>query len=252
MTVLTDITESPVFGLGIDNTPKTGEPAGVASSLAIGTPSAVAVVNATSVAGSTTVGTALSVAVVDPDGVASGEAVGTAVTVAGVTVAGIGSGVTFGAPAAFTSMGPAGFSATGGGPGSPAVTLTMGATGIASTAAIGDADTIATVFIIPGPVDPSNDFGNAQVFKKGWIFRTPFMTYQYRYPPQKQYEGISLLKESGVWSEIPHPDLARTLDAQLYLAGGRDHVVSTTLKAELEGLGYTVTEEAVTTEVVIS
>jgi hypothetical protein len=36
------------------------------------------------------------------------------------------------------------------------------------------------------------------------------------------------------------------------LGGGRDHVVSTSLKTELEGLGYTVTEEIVTTEEYLS
>ena len=185
-------------------------------------------------------------------GLASGVAFGTAQLNASVTAGSVSGTAAVGVAKTDASVVAVGINAAVGVVGVPALTASMHPTSIASTAAIGDADTIATVFIIPGPVDPSNDFGNAQVFKKGWIFRTPFMTYQYRYPPQKQYEGISLLKESGVWSEIPHPDLARTLDAQLYLAGGRDHVVSTTLKAELEGLGYTVTEEAVTTEVVIS
>jgi len=99
-------------------------------------------------------------------------------------------------------------------------------------------------------VDPSNDFGNAVATKKGWIFRPPVNTYQWRL--FKEYEGISLLKENGTWSEVAHPDLERTRNATRYLGGGRDHVVSTSLKAELEGLGYTVTEEIVTTEEYLS
>jgi hypothetical protein len=122
----------------------------------------------------------------------------------------------------------------------------MGPTGIASAVAFGDADTLTTVFIIPGPFDPSNDFGNATATKKGWVFRPPVNTYQWRL--FKEYEGISLLKESGVWSEVAHPDLERTLNAEKYLAGGRDHVVGDSLKAELVAEGYTVTEEFVTTE----
>ena len=102
------------------------------------------------------------------------------------------------------------------------------------------------MFIVPGPFDPSNDFGTAVATKRGFIFRTPVNTYTWRL--FKEYEGISLLKENGVWSEVAHPDLERTRTDERYLAGGRDHVVSTTLKAELEGLGYTVTDEVVTTE----
>ena len=124
--------------------------------------------------------------------------------------------------------------------------MVMAPTGIASAEAFGDADTLATVFIIPGPYDPTNDFGNATATKKGWIFRPPVNTYQWRL--FKEYEGISLLKENGVWSEVAHPDLERTRSAQKYLAGGRDHVVGDALKAELVALGYTVTEEFVTTE----
>jgi len=97
-------------------------------------------------------------------------------------------------------------------------------------------------------VDPSNDFGNPVATKYGWIFRTPRNTYQWRVPPYKEYEGISLLKESGAWVEVAHPDLERTLTATKYLAGGRDHVVSDTLKADLVCAGYSVTTEIVTTE----
>jgi hypothetical protein len=121
----------------------------------------------------------------------------------------------------------------------------MSPAGIASGEAFGDADTLATVFIIPGPYDPTNEFGVVNVVRKGWLFRTPRTTYQWRIPPFKEYEGISLLRESGVWSEVQHPDLERTLAADVYLGGGRDHFVDDTVKAELVALGYTVTEEII-------
>ena len=70
----------------------------------------------------------------------------------------------------------------------------------------------------------------------------------YKWRLFKEYEGISLLKENGTWSEVAHPDLPRTKAAEKYLAGGRDHVVGDALKAELVALGYTVTQEVVTTE----
>jgi len=133
--------------------------------------------------------------------------------------------------------------AAGGGIGTPRLTVLMSPDGVASTEAFGDADTVATVFIIPGPVDPSNDFGTVTVTRNGWVFRTPRTTYQWRL--FKDYEGVSLLREDGVWSEVQHPDLERTLAAQLYLSGGRDHFVDDTTKAELIALGYTVTEELI-------
>ena len=266
MTVqITDITERPVLLLGWDAN-RTVYPTGVASAEAFGTAQANATVTASGVASAAVVGTAKTVAsvsvsgidaasgaagspsvvyVIKPDGVAGSTAAGTPQLNAKVNPAGIPSGASVGLAEAFTSMNPTGFTSAGS-VGSPSLTPVMSPTGIAGTEQFGDADTLATVFIIPGPVDPSNDFGNAVVTKKGWIFRPPVNTYQWRL--FKEYEGISLLKESGIWSEVAHPDLERTRNADLYLGGGRDHVVSTSLKAELEGLGYTVTEEIVTTE----
>jgi len=265
MTVI-DVTERPVFKLGPELF-RIVYPNGVASGEAFGTAKTVASVVAAGVASTVTVGSASTTAEVVAVGVAAGpgavgtpslvssvhptavsgtEAFGAPQADAGIELTGLPSGAAFGDAEAFTSMNPSGFDASGGGLGTPNITLTMSPAGIASTLALGDTDTLATVFIIPGPVDPSNDFGNAVVTKKGWIFRPPVNTYQWRL--FKEYEGISLLKESGVWSEVAHPDLERTRTAEKYLAGGRDHVVSTTLKAELEGLGYTVTEEFVTTE----
>ena len=270
MTVqITDITERPVLLLGwvVD---QTIDPTGISSSGAVGTAQADATVSVSGVAPSGVVGTATTVASatatgidagtgavgtaaitvsVNPTGVASVEAYGSPQVDASIALTGLSSTVAFGVTEAFTSMNPSGFASTGA-VGTPSTTAAMQPTGLASGVQFGDADTLATVFIIPGPVDPSNDFGDAVVTKKGWVFRTPVNTYQWRL--FKEYEGISLLKESGTWSEVAHPDLERTRAADLYLAGGRDHVVSTSLKTELEGLGYTVTEEIVSTEEYLS
>lgn len=266
MTAVIDVTERPVFKLGPDYA-RTAYPNGVASGEAFGTAKANAVVVATGVASTATVGavsTAASAAVTGisgatavgtpgvtyllaPTGIAGASALGTGKTVAKVQpIEGLPSTAAFGTTTAFTSMNPSGISATGGGLGTPSVAMVMAPDGIANTNQFGDADTLATVFIIPGPYDPTNEFGNATATKKGWVFRPPVNTYQWRL--FKEYEGISLLKESGVWSEVAHPDLERTRSAEKYLAGGRDHVVGDALKAELVALGYTVTEEFVTTE----
>jgi hypothetical protein len=265
MTVI-DVTERPVFKLGPELF-RIVYPSGIASGEAFGTARANASVTAVGVAPAGAVGTAsttASIAVtginagsgaagtpavrlsVNPTGIAAPGSLGQPQVNAQVTTQGVPSGSGVGTPTAFTSMNPTGFSATGGGLGTPSLTMVMSPTGIASAEAFGDADTLATVFIIPGPYDPTNDFGNATATKKGWIFRPPVNTYQWRL--FKEYEGISLLKESGVWSEVAHPDLERTRAAQVYLAGGRDHVVGDALKAELIAEGYTVTEEFVTTE----
>lgn len=261
-----DVTERPVLKLGPELF-RIVYPTGVSSGEAFGTAQANATVVADGVASAGAVGTASTTASIAVTGIVAGPgavgtpAVGMSVHPVGVAAPGdLGApqvdakvnpeGVALsgsaGSPTAFTSMGPAGFSATGGGPGTPSVVMVMAPGGIASAEAFGDADTLATVFIIPGPFDPTNDFGDAVATKKGWIFRPPVNTYKWRL--FKEYEGISLLKENGVWSEVAHPDLVRTRSAERYLAGGRDHVVGDALKAELEGLGYTVTEEFVTTE----
>lgn len=262
-----DVTERPVFHLGPD-TSRTLSPSGIASSAAIGTAQANATVVASGVGAAGTVGTASTTAQVDvtginaasggigspgltaslaPSGVAGSVSVGSPQLNINAPVYGVASTAAVGTTTAFTSMNPSGFASVGD-LGSPSLNLVMSPTGIASAEQFGDADTLATVFIIPGPVDPSNDFGNPVATKYGWIFRTPRNTYQWRVPPYKEYEGISLLKEDGVWVEVAHPDLERTLTAQKYLAGGRDHVVSDSLKADLVAAGYSVTTEIVTTE----
>lgn len=248
MAAVIDVTERPVIALGIDNTPKTAYPDGVASSATLGTAATAASVVASGVAGSAAAGSPALTASVTVTGVASGVAVGTAATAATVSLTGLASSAAFGTASAFTSMNPSS-AVSSGAVGSPASAASIELSGLPSGVAFGDADTLATVFIIPGPVDPSNDFGNAVVTKIGFIFRTPRNTYQWRVPPYKEYEGISLLKESGVWVEVAHPDIERTRNATYYLGGGRDHVLSTGLKDELVAEGYTVTEEVVTTEV---
>lgn len=265
MTVI-DVTERPVFKLGPELS-RIVYPDGVASGEVLGTVQANASVAPDGVGSAAVLGTASTTAGVAVTGIdAATGAAGTPALSASVSLSGIAapgdlgqpqlnilapvygvpSGAAFGTTTAFTSMNPSGFSATGGGLGTPSLAMVMAPDGIASAEAFGDADTLATVFIIPGPVDPSNDFGNATATKKGWVFRPPVNTYKWRL--FKEYEGISLLKEDGIWSEVAHPDLERTRSAQKYLAGGRDHVVGDALKAELEGLGYSVSEEFVTTE----
>ena len=182
----------------------------------------------------------------DGYGLASGVAFGTAQLNASVTASGVGSSALLGVAKTDADMSVTGINAASGSLGTPQLNAGMHPPGLGSGVAFGDPGTLATVFVIPGPFDPTNDFGTAVATKKGWVFRPPVNTYQWRL--FKEYEGISLLKESGVWSEVAHPDLERTRSAQRYLAGGRDHVVGDALKAELIAEGYTVTEEFVTTE----
>ena len=267
MTAVIDVTDRPVFHLG-PSTSRILYPSGVASGVAFGTAQVDTVVAPAGVGSAVVVGTAVTVAVVEPASVgASSGVAGSPSTTALVTGPGVASGlgvgqpqldaisypsgrastVAFGTTLSFISMNPTGFSAAGT-VGTPMLRADINPTGVAGTEQFGDADTVATVFIIPGPVDPRNDFGDPVVTKYGWVFRGPRNVYQWRMPPYKEYEGISLVKESGVWTEVAHPDLERTLSAQKYLPGGHDHVVSTSLKDELIGAGYTVTSEVVTTE----
>lgn len=261
-----DVTERPVFHLGPD-TARIVYPSGVASGVTVGTAQANTFVLPTGVAAAGVVGTAAVTAQVDPtginagtgsagsaafvasvhpDGIAGTDTVGTAQVNAAMQPSGLASTAVMGAVTAFTSMNPTGVNAATGAVGTAKSRASLHPTGIASTVNFGDTDTVATVFIIPGPVDPTNDFGDAVVTKRGWIFRNPTIQLGWRF--QKRYEGVSLLKENGVWVEVSHPDLERTLSAQKYLPGGHDHVVSDSLKAELIAAGYTVTDEVVTTE----
>jgi hypothetical protein len=176
-------------------------------------------------------------------GIASSAAVGIAKANATSFAGSVSSSAVVGTAKTNASVVPVGIDADNTVLGSPQLDASFTFTGISSGVQFGDADTVATVFIIPGPVDPSNDFGTVNVIREGWLFRPPVNTYQWRL--FKEYEGVSLLREDGVWSEVQHPDLERTLAAQLYLAGGRDHFVDDTTRAELIALGYTVTEELI-------
>lgn len=261
MTVLVDITEGPVYLLGWDPN-RTARPPGVASGVSFGTAMTLTVVSPSGVAGSSTVGTVSTTAVSVPDGISAGPGVITqpsitvSVNPAGVAgtatvgdpqadavaeLSGIPTGIVFGVTEAFTSMNPTGFSAAGGGSGTPGTNATVNPAGIASGLQLGDVDTIATVFIIPGPIDPSNDFGDTRIIMRRLIFRPPTQTLGWGW--YKRFEGISVLKVNGSWTEVPWPTIDETKDAEVYLPGGRDHAVSTTLAAELIAEGYTISEE---------
>lgn len=262
-----DVTDRPVYALG-PSTFRTvtltgiaagggvGSPAlstiltvtGVASAGSVGSPSVTASMAVTGIsAGPGGIGSPSLTVAVAPTGVAGSGGLGSPATVAKVPVNGIGSSSAAGEPTAFTSMNVAGIDAATGAVGEPRLNLVMSPAGVAGTNSFGDVGIVATVFIIPGPIDPSNDFGDAVVTKRGWVFRNPTIQLGWRF--QKRYEGVSLLKENGVWVEVSHPDLERTKAAQKYLPGGHDHVVSDSLKADLIAAGYTVTDELVSTEV---
>lgn len=261
MAVLLDVTERPVVLLGWDAN-RTGEPDGIPSGLTIGTAATVAVVAPAGVGSGTAFGTASTVAFISatgvdaegggagtpavaaamhPDGVASGEVTGSPQLDAVIDVAGIPSAIQFGVLEAFTPMNPTGIDATGGGPGTPGTDAAIAVTGLSSGEAFGDPSILATVFVVPGPVDPSNDFGDTRVMQKRLIFRPPTQTLGWGW--YKRFEGISLIKKDGVWSEVPWPTVQETTEADIYLAGGRDHAVSTTLAAELISEGYSISEE---------
>lgn len=242
MTVLTDVTESPVYLLGWSDPDRVMEPDGVAGTTVAGSPSVVAVVAPAGIdaEGGGAGAPALAVSM-HPTGVAGGETFGTAQVDAVIDVTGVAGSVQFGVPEAFTSMNPFGIDATGGGPGSPGTVAEIAVTGLSSGVQFGDPSILATVFVIPGPVDPSNDFGDTRVIQRRLIFRPPTQTLGWGW--YKRFEGISLIKKDGVWSEVPWPTIDETLDADIYLAGGRDHAVSTNLAAELISEGYSISEE---------
>lgn len=261
MTVLVDVTERPVLLLGWDPN-RIGYPTGVASGVAFGTAATVAVVEPDGVGSVSTVGTVSTTAFtpvdgvsavgggagtpsvtvsMHPTGVSGSETFGSPQTNSTIVLTGVASGLQFGATTAFTSMNPSGFSATGGGPGSPVSVAAIAVTGMSSGTVVGTPDIIATVFVVPGPIDPSNDFGDTQVLMRRLIFRPPTQTLGWGW--YKRFEGISLIKKNGVWSEVPWPTVQETLEADVYLPGGRDHAVSTALAAELISEGYSISEE---------
>lgn len=242
MSVVKDVTESPIVLLGTTDGVGTMEPDGIAGGLLVGTVSVTDIMRVTSITGVTTMGSPSVTVSVTVNGIASDGGIGSPALNSRISpTQGIRSTLAFGTPTAFISINPDGISSAGGGPGEPRLTMFMEPTGIASSVALGEADTLATVFVIPGPVDPSNDFGNATATSNRLIFRTPTQTLGWGW--YKRFEGISVLKVNGEWVEVPWPTVQETLDATYYFGGGREHPVSTELAAELIAEGYTVTEE---------
>jgi hypothetical protein len=242
LTVLTDVTERSIYLLGWPDPDRVMEPDGVAGTLVVGSPSLVSTITLAGVdAEGGGAGSPATVATVTASGVASGVTLGTTQVNAFVELDGVVGSVEFGDTEAFTSMNPSGFDASGGGTGSPSTVATVAVTGLSSGVTFGDPGIVATVFVIPGPIDPSNDFGDTTILMKRLIFRPPTQTLGWGW--YKRYEGVSLLKQDGVWSEVPWPTNEETQEASVYLGGGRDHAVSTALAAELIGEGYAVTEE---------
>lgn len=237
-----DVTERTIYLLGWPDPDRVMEPGSAVSAGSPGVPSAVASVAVDGIAAGTGgVGTPSTVASAGASGVASTAAVGTVQLNLQVSpTEGIPSTLAFGTTTAFISMNPASIAGSVG-VGEPRVSFDMNPDGIASSVSFGDTDILATVFVIPGPVDPSNDFGDTRVIQKRLIFRPPTQTLGWGW--YKRFEGVSLIKKDGVWSEVPWPTNQDTLEADVYLAGGRDHAVSTSLAAELISEGYSISEE---------
>lgn len=239
---MVDVTERTIYLLGWPDPDRVMEPDSTVSAGSPGVPSTTAEVAVAGVAAGTGgVGSPSTVAVVQASGVASGAALGDVQLNVRVTpTQGIPSTLTFGTTTAFISMNPDGIAGSVG-VGEPRVSFDMNPDGVDGTVSFGDTDILATVFVVPGPVDPSNDFGDTRVIQKRLIFRPPTQTLGWGW--YKRFEGISLIKKDGVWSEVPWPTVQETTEADIYLAGGRDHAVSTTLAAELISEGYSISEE---------
>jgi hypothetical protein len=234
------LASTEAFGTALTTT--TLSPVGIASSSAPGDPTTVASVEVLGITtGTGGVGQVSLVRLIGPDAIAASDSTGSPQADATMSPPALAGSVAFGVAESFTSMNPNGFDAQGGGPGTAMTRPSLEPDGIASTIQAGDVDTIATVFIIPGPVDPSNDFGNAIGRTKRLIFRPPTQTLGWGW--YKRFEGISVLKRNGAWEEVPWPTIDETIDAEIYLGGGRDHAVSTALAAELISEGYTISEE---------
>jgi hypothetical protein len=242
MTVLLDITEGTILSLGGTDGKGTMEPTSVGSSLAVGTPSAAFVASPDGIdAEGPGTGSPSLQATIQAIGVASGTQLGDPTLNASMSLTGIPGAIQFGHPEAFTSMNPLGIDAEGGGPGNPTIAITVGPDGVASTIQFGSPDTIKTIFVNPIGAPVGNRFGDTQILMKRLIFRPPTQTLGWGW--YKRFEGISLIKKDGVWQEIPWPTVQETLEADIYLPGGRDHAVSTTLAAELIAEGYSISEE---------
>jgi hypothetical protein len=241
VTVFTDVTEFTVFPLGGTDGVGSMSPDGVPGALTVGVPVLVQVIQPTGFASTGVVSNVSVRASIAVSGIGSGLTVGTVKFNSRIApTQGLPSALTFGVTTAFISMNPDSF-ATVGAVGDLRIAFDMNPDGVSSGVAFGDPDIVATVFVIPGPIDPSNDFGDTTILMKRLIFRPPTQTLGWGW--YKRYEGVSLLKKDGVWSEVPWPTNEETQEASVYLGGGRDHAVSTALAAELVGEGYSVTEE---------
>lgn len=242
MTVLLDITEGTIMSLGGTDGTGTMEPTGIGSVLAVGDPRVTQLISPTGIdAEGGGAGSPSLQATIEATGVPSGTQLGSPSLNASVSVTGLPGTVQFGTPTAFTSINPSGIDAEGGGPGDPTIALTINPDGVASTLVFGSPDTIKTMFIAPIGAPVGNRFGDTTIRMRRLIFRPPTQTLGWGW--YKKFEGISLIKKDGTWEEIPWPTVQETLEADIYLGGGRDHAVSTALAAELIAEGYSISEE---------
>ena len=244
MTVI-EVTARPVLLLGWDPE-REASPTGVPGGVSFGTAKANAVVEPVGVAGSVTFGTAdvlNNLTQVRPDGIAGVTDEGDPQLNAAVSPTGIASTLVFGVNGTGIYVEPDGIDADTEAFGTPVATTVLRPSGTASTLAIGDVRFTTLLEADATGLGSTIEFGTTQVINRRLLFRTPRNTYQWRL--FKEYEGISLLKENGVWSEVAHPDLERTKAAEIYLGGGRDHVLSNALLSELQAAGYPYIEEIV-------
>lgn len=262
MTVLLDITEGTIMSLGGTDGTGTMEPTGIGSVLAVGTASTTATMAPAGIASALAIGLPTAPTVISPDGidaegpgtgspslqatmeatgVPSGIQIGTHALNASVTATGVPGAVQFGVAIAFNIMRPVGIDAEGGGPGDPSLSAEINPNGLASTIQFGTAETLKTIFVNPIGAPVGNRFGDTTIRMRRLIFRPPTQTLGWGW--YKRFEGISLIKKNGTWEEIPWPTVQETLEADIYLGGGRDHAVSTALAAELIAEGYSISEE---------
>lgn len=241
-----EVTARPVLLLGWD-ADREIRPAGVSSGAAVGAPQVNESTGPAAISGSVTVGTVIvseNLVVAYPSSVVGSAAAGQPALTLYVTTQGIAGTSIVGSPRLNVKTAPTGIS---GSPtvGTAKVRLTVNPGTITGSTSMGEAYVDNARVAFPASIEGFTPVGNPQVVNRRFVFRTPRNTYQWRVPPYKEYEGISLLKENGVWSEVAHPDLERTLNADIYLGGGRDHLLSDGLRVELDAAGYPSIEEIV-------
>lgn len=176
-------------------------------------------------------------------GISSGVAFGTPKVNTSLSTTGIASTLLFGTLNLKTLVKPTGISAGTGVVGGPTLVTIVRPSGTASSLQMGTVLFIARIFVDVDDLESTIQFGAPTLTNRRRFFRTPRNTYQWRL--FKEYEGISLLKENGVWVEVAHPDLQRTLTAEMYLGGGRDHYLPGAVMEELAAAGYPYIEEIV-------